>query len=290
MAPEVVLGGTPSEQSDIYSLGVLLFYLLTGTYPIYATRLDELRRLHERQGERDEKSVATVLRELRPGLPRALARAVATALAPVHRRYRTPAELQEALERSSRPPWHRLAVAGVATAAVAAALWLASIRPPVAPPAAPRPGPPTSAPTPTPTTEAAPSTTGVSLPAGARAIPARPAPRDTPSWPGVTLMIVTRTSPPRHEDTPAPTAEPSPTEAPATEPATLLLKIKPWAEVTVDGTPQGPIEHLSLPAGSHRLVLSHPDYQPLKRAVILMPGETKALTVDLRDEAVKQKR
>ena len=35
LAPEVLSGGSPpSVQSDIYSTGVLLFFLLTGTYPV----------------------------------------------------------------------------------------------------------------------------------------------------------------------------------------------------------------------------------------------------------------
>jgi serine/threonine-protein kinase len=37
MAPEILEGGTASVQSDIYSLGVLLFYLTTGTYPAETT-------------------------------------------------------------------------------------------------------------------------------------------------------------------------------------------------------------------------------------------------------------
>ena len=48
MAPEVVLGGPPSVQSDVYSLGVLIYYLLTGTYPVYAPDFEELRMLHSR--------------------------------------------------------------------------------------------------------------------------------------------------------------------------------------------------------------------------------------------------
>jgi serine/threonine-protein kinase len=36
MAPEVLAGQPPSVSSDVYSMGVLLYYLVTGKFPIYA--------------------------------------------------------------------------------------------------------------------------------------------------------------------------------------------------------------------------------------------------------------
>jgi tetratricopeptide (TPR) repeat protein len=48
MAPELFAGGAPSPASDIYALGVLLFRLVTGRYPIEAENIDDLRAQHER--------------------------------------------------------------------------------------------------------------------------------------------------------------------------------------------------------------------------------------------------
>ena len=51
LAPEVLEGQPATVRSDIYSLGVLLYHLVTGAYPVHARTLRELRRAHER-GER----------------------------------------------------------------------------------------------------------------------------------------------------------------------------------------------------------------------------------------------
>jgi hypothetical protein len=46
LAPEVLQGQPPSVASDLYSLGVLLFYLVTGEYPVPGRTLEEIRRAH----------------------------------------------------------------------------------------------------------------------------------------------------------------------------------------------------------------------------------------------------
>ena len=38
MAPEVLAGSAATQQSDIYSVGVLLYYLVTGQYPVEGQR------------------------------------------------------------------------------------------------------------------------------------------------------------------------------------------------------------------------------------------------------------
>ena len=73
LSPEVLAGADASPQSDIYSLGVLLFHLVTGSYPYVARSLTELRRMHDR-GERKR------LHDLRPDLSEGFVHVVERAL------------------------------------------------------------------------------------------------------------------------------------------------------------------------------------------------------------------
>ncbi|MGH9870398.1 MAG: serine/threonine-protein kinase [Candidatus Polarisedimenticolia bacterium] len=74
MAPELLAGGPPSVQSDLYSLGVVLYHLVTGRYPVPAKTLPELRQAHEeRRG--------IPLRQARPDVPQTFAAVVERAIA-----------------------------------------------------------------------------------------------------------------------------------------------------------------------------------------------------------------
>jgi Tol biopolymer transport system component len=75
LAPEALTGGADTPQRDIYSLGVLLFHLATGRYPIQARTLVEIRAAHAR-------GVRTSLRDFRPDLPTCLVAAIDRALQP----------------------------------------------------------------------------------------------------------------------------------------------------------------------------------------------------------------
>ena len=75
MAPELIRGGAATRQSDVYAVGVLLYYLVTAAHPVGGATIDELRRAH-REGRR------TPLDERRPDLPDMFVRAVERALAP----------------------------------------------------------------------------------------------------------------------------------------------------------------------------------------------------------------
>ena len=51
LSPEVLTGSDASPQSDIYSLGVLLFHLVTGSYP-YVARSTTWTKPSDRSGRR----------------------------------------------------------------------------------------------------------------------------------------------------------------------------------------------------------------------------------------------
>jgi hypothetical protein len=75
MAPEVLAGQPPSASSDVYSVGVLLYHLVTGKYPVEGRTMDDLRAAHM-LGKR------TALSDRAPDLPILFIQAVEHALAP----------------------------------------------------------------------------------------------------------------------------------------------------------------------------------------------------------------
>ena len=94
LAPEIFDGQKASVQSDIYSLGVLLFYLLSGAYPVTAATMEQLARAHLR---RERKS----LRDLRPDLPQNLVQTVERAMAfEPGQRFRSAGDMERALQEA----------------------------------------------------------------------------------------------------------------------------------------------------------------------------------------------
>lgn len=94
MAPEVLGGAEADARSDVYSLGVVLFALVTGSFPIDAPNLTELRARHERRAMKHA-------RDLRPDLPENFAHLLDRILAPdPASRFATPSEVERALLRS----------------------------------------------------------------------------------------------------------------------------------------------------------------------------------------------
>jgi len=99
MAPELLLGQPATIASEIYAIGVMLFYLLTARYPVEGIDLAQLRAAHASGRRR-------MLLDIRPDLPEALARVVETAI--------------------SALPGKRFASAGQMIAALSGALGVAS--------------------------------------------------------------------------------------------------------------------------------------------------------------------
>jgi len=74
LAPEIFLGAPASARTDLYSLGVLVYHLVTGSFPVRATTLDELEAAHA-AGARVR------LRDARADLPAGFVRVVDRAIA-----------------------------------------------------------------------------------------------------------------------------------------------------------------------------------------------------------------
>jgi serine/threonine protein kinase len=140
LAPEIFDRQVATRASDVYSLGVLLYHLVSGAYPVSGTDRIEIQRGHA-EGRR------TRLRDIRPDLPAGFVHAVESALAPdPQRRYQTAGEFEHALMSEGvvpppRPiprrlpvrPW--LAIAALAIVAISASIVGASwmLRSPTAP-------------------------------------------------------------------------------------------------------------------------------------------------------------
>ena len=136
LAPEVFAGEPSSIRSDIYSLGVLLYHLVTASYPVAGANHTEIQGSH-RDGRRKR------LRDARPDLPGEFVQIVEAALeSDPHQRYQTAGEFEHALLGSRgaekpqpvplplpapRPPIARWLV-GTALAFAAVALAVVAVR------------------------------------------------------------------------------------------------------------------------------------------------------------------
>lgn len=123
LAPELLEGARATVASDIYAVGVLLFFLLTGRYPVEAASVDELRRHHRLRKAQRLDGVSLAL-----AAP-SLAAAVDRALNPQpSERYSTAADFEAALVGPIVPtkkPRYRRSIGSLALAfaTIAAATW-----------------------------------------------------------------------------------------------------------------------------------------------------------------------
>ena len=98
LAPEQLEGMEPDARSDIYSVGVLLYELLSGRPPFVGENQLATALKHQRE-------TPPPLRSLRAGIPRGLESIVARALEKdPDRRFASAAEMRSALERQASTP------------------------------------------------------------------------------------------------------------------------------------------------------------------------------------------
>ncbi|MGH9384779.1 MAG: serine/threonine-protein kinase [Vicinamibacterales bacterium] len=166
LAPEVLSGQPQSRASDIYAIGVLLYHLVTDTYPVGGQSWTDVVSKHER-GE------SMRLRDARPDLPEEFVRAVEQAIAAnPAMRYESAGTFAAALSHFIEPSSRHIAarrpsrtivvglVAGIAFAAIASWLWRA------APATSPEPASRVSAPTAAPSSASAPAGASYEIDAG----------------------------------------------------------------------------------------------------------------------------
>jgi hypothetical protein len=125
LAPEILEGRRATIASDTYALGILLFFLLTGRYPVAAQSIEELRAIHRL--DRAER-LSTDVR-----IPGALAAVVdrATSRDPAQR-FQSAAEFRAALDgalvsQATRKSLRGFAIAAGLTALVVAGVTLTSL-------------------------------------------------------------------------------------------------------------------------------------------------------------------
>jgi serine/threonine protein kinase len=298
MSPEQARGLPVDARSDLYALGVVVHEVFTGEVPFHADSPVRTLLLHlEAAPSLDAPSLPA---GLRPVLRRALAKDPAE-------RYASAREMEEALRGATgedkprgstiAPPGARqrrgplgAAIAILVVAGILAGRRPADRAPSIAPPPTPIPSAMTSPsmaaepPTPEPP-RVAPS----SRPRRSRES-VQPTPLAVAEAPIPAAPQSPSATPPATSE-PAPSPPPTPASTPAPDGALLVL-VTPWADVTVDGQPRGqtPLARIPLAPGPHDVRLSHPDYAPFPRRVIIRPGETFRLVVDLPTEGVRRPR
>lgn len=96
LAPELLTGRVASERTDVYALGVTLFHLATGAFPVFGRSIGELRDAWQRGAQ------PTPIASVRPDLHADIAAAIDGALSPSpDQRWPTSAALRAALDRST---------------------------------------------------------------------------------------------------------------------------------------------------------------------------------------------
>jgi serine/threonine-protein kinase len=315
MSPEQARGQPADFRSDVYSLGIVVFEIFAGRVPFraetpVATLLMHLEREPPLQGPDapalPPRLVPVLARALAkdPGLRYPSAREAAAALRGAGAEIvteRVPARPQP--PAAAAPSRRALAIgSGLAVflAAIVSAAWWRTQRAD-APPA----GSPPPAPIATPSATVEPSYTFVPespepTPVSSPAVRPTPAPTAPATVPPMSTRFPATPAPAPATPTPAPAVEPTPLPTPTstppptpavTKPGALLVLPRPWATVTIDGVSYGdtPLKAIPLSPGPHAVVLTHPDYEPYPRRVVIREGETFRLVVNFATDGVRRR-
>jgi len=324
VSPEEARGQAVDARSDLYSLGVLLFEMITGEPPFHATTpvLTRLQQIHEPPPLSGPRAARVPLR-LVTFLQKALAKAPED-------RYASAEEMAAALRIAARPvvpmeagalPWAiqedllddpfaptrvpAAAAGALATVAVAAIVvagtWLThharpgapesptavAIRPvsPMVPAAIESPPPSAMEEEPSPPATASARAGSAAPPPSVRPARLQPSrPAALPPLPPVALAVMETKEVAEEPVTPEAAEVAIENDAPGR----LQIGVRPWAVVRIDDRAMGetPLAPLELAPGVHTARLEHPDYQPLVRKVTVRAGETVRLQVDLGQDGV----
>lgn len=246
MAPEMILGDEATEASDIFLVGMLLFFAMTGSHPFAGDEAGISQRIRH--------ASTPSLRQRVPTVPRDLARIVVRCLEKrAIDRYADALALHAALDavlrRHARKPRETLVAAALAEARLGRE------------PASPRERH-LRAPSPTSPRYVIPGLVALAT-AGALVVV------------GFTLDRCASGD----------AAGPADPRGVVGRPAQLRIVAHPWAEVWIDGelrdtTPIGlPVE---VPPGRHEVVFRHPNAKDEVRVVEVIPGQTVLLDIEMQ--------
>jgi serine/threonine-protein kinase len=305
MSPEQALGRPLDARSDIFSIGAILYELVSGHRAFDGANVDEILT-------KVVKIDPPALQSWRPEVSPVLGEIVMRALAkePANR-YQTAAQLRNDLaafagrsvsssspgtssssqagepERESASPKSvKPGVAAVASTGVAIAaliltfvLWLVLGRSSSESPA--EPAPPAAA------QEAEPAAPLSSAPAPAASPTPAPRTAEAASEPAAATAGSAAPAAPRassraakHAAAAVPAVDPAPAveaAAAATGPGTLSLAIAPWGMIIVDGKEAGvspPLTNLELAPGAHSIEVRNGQFPALSTVVQIEPGKT----------------
>ncbi len=256
MSPEQILGDKLDARSDLFSLGIVLYQLVTGGKPFVED--EERSVMHKIRLERHAR-----VRRLNPDVPRELERIIDRCLEKQPRdRWRSAQHLVMALERFLARHvdinYHARLIVFLRNQGVITQLEADEYVGPLA---------------------------GSGMAAGQPNLATRLVTRRAVTVHAVALGILTLMLGLIHV---APLGEAAPTRlaAPAVGHGQVRISAYPWAEVIVDGRALGPTplpQAVRLTEGRHVVRLVHPWYQPIEETLDVVsgpPDEPRSLTID----------